>query len=227
MSVQRVKRDFCFPRQTRAAVIGGTTSGKSYFLERYLSGWYRHDKRFYLILAYRIEQDSYERLEKIFGSDRMEKHRGIGFLKEFGERDSSFFKDRDVTIILDDLQREAFESEDVGTLFTVYCHHFNLLSLFVVTQNPYMDGKYKSTIMMNTNYTVIMKSGRAENMIKRICRDIAPSNGEFIYQCYQIAVADLKNDYPYIIISSDSRTIETLVYSNVCKGENPVIYLPE
>jgi len=227
MSVQTIKRDFLFPPLTRAAVIGGSMTGKSYLLERYFTGYYRKNKQFYLILAFRIEQDSYARLKKIFGDGRMEMHRGIDFLKEFGQRDPSFFKEHQVVVILDDLQKEAFESEEVGTLFTVWTHHFRLLAAFIISQNPYLDGRYKGTIMSNTNYTVIMRSGRAENMIKRICRDIAPSNSEFIFQCYQMAVADLKDEYPYVVINSDSRTMDTLVYSKICKGERPIVYLPE
>src|SRR5438876_2831265 len=60
-------------------------------------------------------------------------------------------------LILDDLMQECSESKTICDYFTKTSHHKSV-SVFLLTQNLYHQGKYQITIKLNTNYVIVFKS---------------------------------------------------------------------
>ena len=58
-------------------------------------------------------------------------------------------------IVLDDLMSDVVKSETAEQLFIRGSHHNDITVIFVV-QNIFQQGKYARTIMLNSNYTVLI-----------------------------------------------------------------------
>lgn len=93
-------------------------------------------------------------------------------------------------IILDDLMTEAY-NKNVCELFTKGSHHKNI-SVILITQNVFHQGKYCRDISLNCKYMVIFKNPRDKSQILPLARQIYPENPNEFVKVYKEAT-----DYPH------------------------------
>jgi hypothetical protein len=74
-------------------------------------------------------------------------------------------------LILDDLMQECSDSKVVCDYFTKTAHHKNI-SVFMLTQNFYQQGKYQVTITRNANYIIVFKSPRERTQVAQLGRQL-------------------------------------------------------
>ena len=67
-------------------------------------------------------------------------------------------------LILDDQQHTALNSNLIADIFTKYSHHKNL-TIILVLQDLFHQGKYARDISLNTHYFVLFKNQRDINQI--------------------------------------------------------------
>ena len=67
--------------------------------------------------------------------------------------------------ILDDMQMSALNSSSMANLFSRESHYKNL-SIFLILQNFFHQGKYGRDILLNSHYLVLFRNKRDKNIIK-------------------------------------------------------------
>jgi hypothetical protein len=85
-------------------------------------------------------------------------------------------------VVLDDLINSAY-SRDVCDLFTKGSHHRNI-SVILITQNLFHQGKYCRDISLNAKYLVVFKNVRDKNQISHLTRQIYPENWKSLFEAY-------------------------------------------
>ena len=85
-------------------------------------------------------------------------------------------------LILDDLLNEAY-SDKVCDLFTKGSHHRNV-SVILVTQNLFHQGRKCTDISLNAKYVVALKNVRDRNQFSFLARQVYPENSDSLYRAY-------------------------------------------
>ena len=78
-----------------------------------------------------------------------------------GLPDENFLRELEPTMhklmVLDDQQLNALNSSIIAEIFTKYSHHKNL-SVILILQNLFHQGKYSRDISLNTHYFILFKN---------------------------------------------------------------------
>lgn len=135
-------------------ISGVSQSGKSEFVKKLLT----HDAQLIepcpsrIIVSYTENQPAntpYDDMAK--HNNRIEFRQGLDF-------DMSEFSNKHPTLlIIDDQMKDVLTNEKIQTLFTRGIHH-NSVSVILLTQNLYPQGKFGRDIRLNCHYMVIMRS---------------------------------------------------------------------
>ncbi|KAL6417056.1 hypothetical protein ACFW04_013029 [Cataglyphis niger] len=206
-------------------VCGPTGCGKTIFVKtflQYLS--VMSNVRFERILFYYAEwQDAYQRLQYDASEAKEEKEeeraRNSDYVNnalvkskkniiEFREglpRPEDYSNDplSPKLIIIDDLMRESSSCDAIVDLFTKGSHHKNL-SVILISQNLFHQGRGQRDISLNANYIVVFKNPRDRAQIRHLARQVYPDDPKFMEEAYYDATSrphgylllDLKQSTP-------------------------------
>lgn len=105
-------------------------------------------------------------------------------------------------LVIDDLMRESSNGVVID-LFTKGCHHKNM-SVFLITQNLFHQGRGQRDISLNANYIVFFKNPRDRGQIQHLARQVCPEDPRFLQEAYRDATGrphgylllDLKQSTP-------------------------------
>jgi len=130
---------------------------------------------------------------------------------------------RPCLIILDDLLNEVY-SKDVCYIFTKGTHHRNI-SVILITQNLFHQGRFCRDISLNAKYYVALKNVRDKSQFQYWARQVHPEDSESLYNSYLEAT---ERPHGYLILDFAQDTYDRLRYrSNVFPDEYPpIIYMP-
>lgn len=150
-----------------------------------------------VILIYKRQQDSYEKLKKYnlidvfidianFDSEVL-----LNILQEYSEKD--YLNRRGVFIILDDLMSSL--TKDFENLFTIEGHH-NFATILMTSQKLHFnDNKYR-VMTDNLDYNFLMKSPRKSD-ISTFARQTSPHDTYLPLFAYKKATAN--KPYSYLL----------------------------
>lgn len=125
-------------------------------------------------------------------------------------------------LILDDLMREASDSDNVLDMFTKGSHHKNV-SIVLLTQNIFSKGKHSRTISLNAHYLVLFKNPRDKTQISFLARQMYPKGSRFLEEAYFDATKDA---YGYLLLDLKQSTPNELrIQTNVFSFDKRFIYL--
>jgi hypothetical protein len=122
-------------------------------------------------------------------------------------------------IILDDLFNQVY-SEQVCDLFTKGSHH-RQVSVILITQNLFYQGKHWRDISLNAKYLVLLKNFRDKTQSTYLARQVHPQNSASLYEAYLDAT---KEPHGYFI-SDFAQDIDNLLTfrTYVFPDEGPVV----
>ena len=122
-------------------------------------------------------------------------------------------------LIVDDQQQSALNSELIANIFTEYSHHKNI-TVILVLQNLFHQGKFARDISLNTHYFVLFKNQRDINQIKILGNQLGLKN--HLYDSY---IEATKNPFSYLLVDlSPGANNDFMLRSNIFPEENPTIY---
>ncbi|CAF1128082.1 unnamed protein product [Brachionus calyciflorus] len=155
---------FIFRHPFTCLIAGPTQSGKTYFVRNILKSLHLMiDKKINrIIYCYSAYQPFFESL-KTFNIEFVE---GIPNLDDINASDSNL-------IILDDLLKECQDNSIIQNLFTVDSHHKNL-SVFLLSQNLFPQGKCSRPISLNCHYIVVFNNPTNRSQIYSLARQMFP-----------------------------------------------------
>jgi len=124
----------------------------------------------------------------------------------------------------DDLLNNAY-SKEVCDLFTKGSHHRNI-SVILITQNLFQQGRYCRNISLNAKYFVLLKTVRDKNPFMFLARQLYPENSNSLYKEY---LDGTQRPYGYLILDLSQYTNDRLRFNtNIFPTDPPppIIYAP-
>jgi hypothetical protein len=187
-----------------AIVSASTMSGKSEYVGKLILERDKvFDKKFdRIIIVYEEWQQLYDRLQQQVPS--------IEFTKNIGEifEDDNYFRAGEETLlVLDDVGSVVADSAKASKLFTQKIHHKDL-SIFLLINNFFKQGKAMRDIQLNASYIFLLKNVRDKEQIRVLGRQMGLKHLSSAYELvtnepYQPLLLDLKGDTPdYLRIRS-------------------------
>ena len=101
-------------------------------------------------------------------------------------------------IILDDLMSKCKESSDILDLFTIKSHHRNI-SVFLVTQNIFIKGKWTRDLNLNSSYMIIFRNIRDVTQISTLARQMFPGKTKDFLRVFDDATS-ADDDHGYVFL---------------------------
>jgi len=122
-----------------------------------------------------------------------------------------------------DLLNEVY-SKHVCDLFTKGSHHRNI-SVILITQNLFHQGRFCRDISLNAKYSVALKNVRDKSQFQYLARQVHPEDSDSLYKAYLEAT---EKAHGYLILDFAHDTDDRLRYrNNVFPDEYPpIIYMP-
>lgn len=122
-------------------------------------------------------------------------------------------------IILDDMMTEAY-TKNVCELFTKGSHHKNL-SVILITQNIFHQGRYARDIALNSKYLVFFKNPRDKAQIYPLARQIYPEKPSEIVRVYNEATSE---PHSYLFFDLTQATHELFRFRTDIFNKNHATY---
>ncbi len=150
-------------------VAGPTGCGKTSWVTRLLqsTGKPFAEPVASILYCYGVYQNAYDDMKKSIRNITF--HKGIPKQETVDRLNDGQFH----VIILDDLMELIVDSVPAQMLFTKYCHHYNITTIFL-TQNVLAQGKCARNISLNTQILVLFQNHRDRNQVGVIARQQAP-----------------------------------------------------
>lgn len=187
--------DLKFNASSPMMIAGPTNCGKTYWVRRLLLNEMFTKPIHSVIYCYGVFQDFYSKLQaEVLKVDiKFELHEGVPsqeYLKSL--KDPTKFH----VIILDDLMEYIVNDINAQALFTKYCHHYNMTTIFI-TQNIFAQGRCARTIALNTHVLVLFANNRDRSQIRTLARQQCPTNSRACIEAYEDATS---KPYGYLVI---------------------------
>ena len=195
-------------------IAGPSQSGKSTLLSRILEN---NDSLITpsptkIVYCYARWSDAFNKLRVI--SPPIEFQEGLPDIDRFDSQQNNL-------LILDDLMTQVEKDKSMLELFTTDSHHANI-SVFLITQNLFSQGKYARTISLNCQYMFILNNPRDKAQIYNLARQMYPTNSQFLIECYEDATPK-KYGYLFLVLTqtADNRF---RVQTGITPNEQRIIY---
>jgi len=107
-------------------------------------------------------------------------------------------------LVLDDLLNDVY-SKEVCNLFTRSSHHRNI-SVILITQNLFHQGRYCRDISLNAKYLVVLKNVRDKNQFLFLARQVYPEDSNSLYKAY-LNATEKAHGYLMLDLSQDIKDI--------------------
>ena len=197
-------------------ICGPTGSGKIFFVFQLLKNNVFTKKVSKIFYCYGVYQDFYDTM--LLSLPNIEFHEGIPNMDQINESNDGEFN----IIILDDLMEKIIKNIDTQNLFTKYCHHFNITTVFI-TQNIFAQGPCSRNINLNTHILVLFANRRDESQIHTLVKQLFPGNKKAFIEAFKDAT---KNRFGYLVVDCDpSSADEFKLRTKIFPGETTISYL--
>lgn len=107
-------------------------------------------------------------------------------------------------IVIDDLMSETGSDKKITNLFTKGSHHRNL-SVILLLQNLFYNGKESRTISLNAHYIVLFKNPRDNTIVTSLAKQMYPGKVKFLQEAFRDAT---KLPYHYLFLDLKPYTDE-------------------
>lgn len=199
-------------------VAGITQSGKTQFVKKLLENTPSVispcPQRVYIF--YTEMQEAYSDLQRTLPSLTLVEGLNIN-LEDFDPTVNN-------VVVIDDQMADLVGSLAIQKLFTRGVHHRSI-SVIVLTQNLFPQGKFGRDIRLNCQYYVVMKSPTFASQIAYLGRQLFPTYPTFLPDAYKKATA---NPYSYLFINLHPLCNDDFrVGQGLLSGEANFLYVPK
>jgi len=185
--------DLKFKHAFSCIVSGPSRSGKTSFVVRFFQNL-RHlctEQKFAGVVVWCYGEKSAVP-SNLYANIRI--HEGVP--EDFGSANSE-----PSLVILDDLLKDVY-SKQVCELFTRGSHH-RKLSVILITQNLFHQGRFCRDISLNCHYIVVFKNVRDKKQFTFVASQVYPEDSVGLYNAYLDAT---KEPYGYLVLDLTQNT---------------------
>ena len=210
-------QDFKFKHPFTCMLAGPSQSGKSTLLAKILEDNQNMitPPPTKIVYCYARWSDGFNKLKTI--TPQIIFHAGLPDIDQFTVHENN-------VIVLDDLMSQVEKDTSMLELFTTDSHHANI-SVFLITQNLFSQGKYSRTISLNCQYLFIHNNPRDKAQIYALARQMYPTNPQFLIECYEDATSQ---EYGYLLMDlTQSTDNKHRIQSAITSGDTRIIYEPK
>ena len=196
-------------------MAGPTMSGKATILNKILDNHQLliDSKIERIIYCYARWQDTYNKMQ--LSNSTIEFIQGLPDMELIDGNQNNL-------MILDDLMDQCENDKTILNLFTTDSHQKNI-SVFLITQNLFSQGKFARTISLNCHYLFLLNNPRDQSQIYFLARQMYPTNAKFLIECYSDAVENKKFGYLFLDLKQNTKKNHR-VQTGVLPGEERIIY---
>lgn len=195
-------------------VAGPTGSGKTYWTHRLLQHHMFTKPVKSILYCYGVYQEYYNQMK----IPNLEFHEGLPSLEKIESLNDGSFH----VIVLDDLMEYIVKSIETQTLFTKYCHHYNISVIFL-TQNIFARGPCSRTININTHILILFANKRDESQALYLGKQLYPGNVKVFMESYLDATSER---YGYLVVDCDPESPRLLkLRTKIFPGEQTICYI--
>ena len=198
------------------ALYGSTGSGKTFFMRRLLSSDQCDKPPKRIVYCYTEWQPVFDEMER----------EGVEFYEGLPTRDevNNWSAEREhMIIVLDDMIHLITDNIDVQYYFTATSHHRNI-SIIIISQNIFAQGKAARTISLNLHYMVLFRNTRDTSQVMTLARQIMPSRTRYFMDAYNKAT---DRPYGYILVDLSPHTDKTYqLRTCILPDELCIVYTP-
>lgn len=206
---------------TLAVVAGQSGAGKTKFIQRVIDNADALYKKPFrkIMYCYLVWQSTFDQLQAT--------HKNIEFVKGIPSCETldAFADDQDFQylLILDDLQSVINHSREVLQLVTVFCHHKNI-ACFILLQALFNKGPYARTIVLQSQYLILMRSMRDVGSMAVVSRQIfGPQKHTILPEVWKDV--SKQNSYPYLLVDLTAHTDDKMrLRTNIFPNEIMTVY---
>ncbi|CAF1084774.1 unnamed protein product [Brachionus calyciflorus] len=198
-------------------VAGPTQSGKTFLLQQILleNTLLIDPKIDRIIYCFSAWQPFFENLKKSLSN--IEFNEGIFNIEDIDPNVNNL-------IVLDDLLKECQDNIGIQNLFTVDSHHKNI-SVFLLSQNLFPQGRCTRTISLNSHYLIIFNNPRDKSQIYALARQMFPNKMNFFLESFDDAVNN--KAHAYLFLDFKQSTLEkNRVQTGILSKDLRIIYTP-
>ena len=193
-------------------IAGPTGCGKTFFVKKLLTGKNNFTQPVRNILyCYGVYQPLFNEMRRTIPN--IEFHKGLPETSEIELLSST--KHFDI-IVLDDLMERIVNSLSAQELFTKFCHHYNISTIYL-SQNVFAQGKCSKTISLNTLILVLFPNHRDQSQIMILARQQSPRSPDLFLEAFEDAT---QMPYGYLVVDCTPKCPEYLRWrSSIFKGD--------
>ena len=190
--------DATFKTPFNLIIAGPSQSGKSTFIFNLLkhAGDLISPPFDYIVIFSGSKENMYNELDQFLPSNTLRCVQGLP-----KDLDKYIQPYKAGLFIFDDLQRQASSEDNVGDIFTKRGHHENL-SVCLILQNLFHEGKERLTCMRNCHYLVLFHNPLDHTISYTIAHRLDPTNKKGIVQL----ITSIQEEFRYILIDGKQET---------------------
>jgi len=213
-----VNEDNCFKFITPCSLIvsGATMSGKTELVKKIILNSNKLIKPSpeNIIISYSSDQPAYRELEA-FGVKLVQ---GLDFEVE------DFQPHSPTLLVIDDQMDDVVSCHKINDLFTKGVHHRNV-SVIILQQNVFPQGKYGRTIRLNAQYIILMRSPMFLSQVMTLGRQLFPGKPAFLLDAYKKATA---KPYSCLVVNLHPLCDDQLrISEGLFSDTEHIVYLPK
>ena len=129
-------------------------------------------------------------------------------------------------MVFDDMMMQCANSELIAQAFTQKRHHQNL-SVILILQNLYCQGKGMRNVHLNTEYMVLFRNPRDKSQFGHLARQLEPKHSKALVDAYVDAYVDATSrPYSHLFVDLKPLTPDALRYrSNSLQLDRQTVYV--
>ena len=134
-----------------------------------------------------------------------------------------FDKEKKNLLIIDDLMTECKDNKEIATLFSVHSHHKSI-SVFLVTQNIFMQGTCARDINLNSTNLILFNNPRDRQQIRVLGQQMYPKKTQGFMEIFDDAIKQ-QDGHGYLFLDYKQQTQERMrIQTGIIPGEERIIY---
>ena len=127
-------------------------------------------------------------------------------------------------MVFDDMMMQCARSELIAQAFTQKRHH-QILSVILMLQNVYCQGKVMRNVHLNTEYVVLFRNPRDKSQFGHLARQLEPKHSKSLVDAY---VDTTSEPYSHLLVDLKPLTPDVLRYrSTSLQLDRQTVYVIE